>query len=396
MGSINTRNGRLLFDFRYLGIRCREQTKLVDSSANRKRAKQILEHIEAEITLGTFEYATYFPKSKKVEKLKEHNLKINQTNAEVPTFEAFSKTWYGECEVTWKTSHKRSVKGTLDKYLVPEFGSLPVNQITKAAILAFRAKISKLPGRTGNKTWSAEHVNHTMTPLRQILNEAADRYGFTTPYRGIKALKVPKTEVEPFTIDQVRKIISTVRPDFKNYYTVRFYTGMRSSEIHGLQWQYIDFERRQIMIRKTIVRGEITTTKNDGSLREIEMSQPIYSALKEQKNNTGNKIFVFCSKEGMPLDNNNVTKRVWYPLLKHLELKKRRPYQSRHTTATLWLAAGENPEWIARQMGHTTTEMLFRVYSRFVPNLTRRDGSAFERLLNSEMNNTGNGKGYQK
>ena len=56
-------------------------------------------------------------------------------------------------------------------------------------------------------------------------------------------------------------------------------------------------------------------------------------------------------------------------------------YHCRHTAATLWLAAGENPEWIARQMGHTTTEMLFRVYSRYVPNLTRKDGSAFERLL---------------
>jgi len=32
-------------------------------------------------------------------------------------------------------------------------------------------------------------------------------------------------------------------------------------------------------------------------------------------------------------------------------------------------------------MGHTTTEMLFRVYSRFVPNLTRQDGTAMERLL---------------
>jgi integrase len=49
--------------------------------------------------------------------------------------------------------------------------------------------------------------------------------------------------------------------------------------------------------------------------------------------------------------------------------------------ATLWLAAGENPEWIARQMGHTSTEMLFTVYSRFVPNLTRRDGSAIERMF---------------
>ena len=53
----------------------------------------------------------------------------------------------------------------------------------------------------------------------------------------------------------------------------------------------------------------------------------------------------------------------------------------RHTAATLWLASGEAPEWIARQLGHTSTEMLFRVYSRFVPNLTRQDGSAIDRLL---------------
>ena len=39
------------------------------------------------------------------------------------------------------------------------------------------------------------------------------------------------------------------------------------------------------------------------------------------------------------------------------------------------------PEWIARQLGHTNTQMLFRVYSRYVPNLTRQDGSAMERLL---------------
>ena len=77
--------------------------------------------------------------------------------------------------------------------------------------------------------------------------------------------------------------------------------------------------------------------------------------------------------------------RVWYPLLRYLGLRKRRPYQTRHTAATLWLASGESPEWIARQMGHTTTEMLFRVYSRFVPNLTRQDGSAFERLLASNL-----------
>lgn len=54
MGSINVRSGKLLLDFRFKGERCREQTKLIDSPANKKRAKQILDRIEAEITLGTF------------------------------------------------------------------------------------------------------------------------------------------------------------------------------------------------------------------------------------------------------------------------------------------------------------------------------------------------------
>ncbi|CAM3051860.1 hypothetical protein VIRA109638_11675 [Vibrio rarus] len=91
--------------------------------------------------------------------------------------------------------------------------------------------------------------------------------------------------------------------------------------------------------------------------------------------------FVFCNGVGNPLDMRNVRERVWKPALEAMGMSYRRPYETRHTAATLWLAAGEAPEWIARQMGHTTTKMLFAVYSRFVPNLTRQDGSAFEKLL---------------
>ena len=122
-----------------------------------------------------------------------------------------------------------------------------------------------------------------------------------------------------------------------------------------------------------------------GSARDILMSAPVHKALTEQHEVTGRLDFVFCNAAGNPLCHRNVTKRVWYPILRHLGLRKRRPYNSRHTAATLWLASGESPEWIARQLGHTTTEMLFRRYSRFIPNLTRQDGSAFERLLDQSF-----------
>src|SRR5207248_5947675 len=66
MGSVRARkdNGLLFFDFRYQGRRCREQTLLTDTPANRKRMEKVLARIEAEFEAGTFDYAATFPKSK--------------------------------------------------------------------------------------------------------------------------------------------------------------------------------------------------------------------------------------------------------------------------------------------------------------------------------------------
>jgi len=221
--------------------------------------------------------------------------------------------------------------------------------------------------------------------LRMILTEAADRYEFAPAFINIKPLRVGKTDVQPFTMQEVQDILRTVRADFRNYYIVRFFTGTRTSEVDGLKWQYVDFERRTISIKETIVNDYEETPKTGESERDIQMSQMVFDALLAQHKVTGQGVYVFATSAGTPISHRNISKRVWYPLLRLLGLKKRVPYQTRHTYATLMLASGEAPEWIARQMGHTTTEMLFRVYSRFIPNLTRQDGSAFERLMAAQM-----------
>jgi len=123
------------------------------------------------------------------------------------------------------------------------------------------------------------------------------------------------------------------------------------------------------------------------------MSSPVFEAFSRQYKVTGktNK-FVFCNAEGNVLDHSNVSKRIWHPMLRHLGLKARPAYQSRHTAATLWLSAGENPTWIAMQMGHSNTRMLFERYSRYVKDASRNDGSTFEKLLMMQLDqhNKGN------
>ena len=399
MASIRARSdtGMLFLDFRFRGERCREQTMLADNPANRKRLSKVLAKIEEQIFTGTFSYREFFPGSKNAAKFDQPAPIVQMTviaqalgeqggGKATPMFKDFAETWFAEKSVEWRTSHKKTVRDDIDKRLIPRFGERMVGNITKADILAFRADLAKAPARNKTNLLSNPRINKILNPLRQILCEAADRFDFRTPFQNIKQLRVKRTDVEPFSLDQVKRIIESVRLDFKQYFILRFFTGMRTGEVHGLKWKYVDFDRRLILVRETVVDGEETYTKTDSSQREIQMSQQVYDALKEQEKATRHIAdFVFCNREGLPLDYKNVNNRVWKPLLRHLGLKVRRPYQCRHTAATLWLGAGENPEWIARQLGHTTTEMLFRVYSRYVPNLTRRDGSAFERLLAANL-----------
>jgi len=393
--TVRKETGKLVMDFTYCNVRCREQTALPDTLQNRKRVEVVLEKIKKALRNGTFKYRDYFPESALASRFdpaaavdvgKSMQSPVNSSS---PHFQDFARQWFKEHEIEWRRSHIRSLRSTLDGRLIPHFGQKVVSSITKSDILAYRATLAKVKGRGDKEGLSPKRINEIIGTLCQIIDEAADRFEFTTPTTNIKRLRVRKVDVDPFSLQDVQSILATVRADYRNYFTVRFFTGMRTGEVHGLKWRYVDFEHRLIRVRETFVLGEDEYTKTDGSQRDIQMSQLVFEALKRQQAATGKvSAFVFSNRLGKPLDHKNATNRVWYPLLRHLGLKKRRPYQCRHTAATLWLAAGEAPEWIARQLGHTTTEMLFRVYSRYVPNLTRRDGSAFERLITQSIADT--------
>ena len=121
MASIRVRKetGLLFFDFRFCGQRCREQTMLQDTPANRKRLEKALAKIEAEIASGTFDYAATFPGSRNVP-ARDHGAApavqpegperpsspvaaaASAAASPTPSFKDFTATWLSEHQIEWR------------------------------------------------------------------------------------------------------------------------------------------------------------------------------------------------------------------------------------------------------------------------------------------------------
>jgi integrase len=62
--------------------------------------------------------------------------------------------------------------------------------------------------------------------------------------------------------------------------------------------------------------------------------------------------------------------------------------QTRHTCATILLGGGVSPLWIAKVMGHRNTEMVIKVYSKYVEGIRgTNDGAILDNTCNCTQGN---------
>jgi len=384
MSSIRERGGKLVFDFTFNGTRCRETTRLKDTVGNRKIANEILTRIDAEIIVGTFCYEKYFPKSKRVALFNEFNeLKVKKESHILPTLAEFTAIWLQENSGGWRPTYLYKLNGMFNKYILPNLGSINLRDITKSDVLLFRNELVAYKKSNG-KPMTSYNVNRIMMKLKAVLAEASERFTIDNVSSTVKSLKNEVVEVSPLSLNQVVKFLQLIRYDYHCYFNTRFFTGLRSSEVTALKWQDIYLKDSYLMVRSALVSGEIINTKTVGSYRKVELNKLVVDCLSNHKKNTQfnqSSDFVFCTSDGKHVNNNNICARVWHPMLRLLNLNPRKLYQTRHTTASFWLASGESPEWIAKQMGHNSTALLFSTYSRFIANNTQKDGSRFDNFL---------------
>ncbi|WP_151884113.1 tyrosine-type recombinase/integrase, partial [Pseudomonas putida] len=166
----------------------------------------------------------------------------------------------------------------------------------------------------------------------------------------------------------------------------------------------VDLAAGTVEIRRARVAGQYKVTKTRRSTRKVKLLAPALRALKAQARFTQNLPpelievvdrdnrtmreqrvrFVFHNTAtGEPYRSSDVLRHGWW--IFHLEkagVRQRGPNTCRHTFASQLLSSGiATPEWIADQMGHTSTAMIFKHYAKWIS----EDGPDVVGLLNQAL-----------
>ncbi|TYB81849.1 MAG: tyrosine-type recombinase/integrase [Kosmotoga sp.] len=362
------RGNTIWYRFNYNERQVRESTGLENTKENLEEAKFDFKRLKRQLKEDTFDYLKWFPNSPNLEKF---GIQKEVPEEEIPRikFSELAEEWYlRQKKLRLKNTTLKGYKSSR-KYAVEFFGDMYVHKIKRIDVEDYI--IHLMDRELNNKT-----INNKLIAVRRILELAYDKELIEeNPARRVKNLRVEKSEIEPFTAEEVSLILNHAYKHYHRFYAfyaVLFLTGMRMGEVLAMKWQNVDFNRETYHVRERMTNGDLDTVKTVGSKRHVEFDEDgiVLEALKEHKKYSFMKSdFIFLNQYGNEYTSSNHIKiNVWEPMLKRLGLEYRIMYQARHTYAVLSLLAGDNINFICSQMGHASFEMLFRVYGRFIKN----------------------------
>lgn len=301
---------------------------------------------------------------------------------ELPSLVTFATTWFEDASVAWRSTTADGVQSVLARHLLPVFKGVPIDGFTRAEVLALRSRLVREP-KTDGATRSPARVNLILQTLGRIFDERERQLGIPNPCDDLRRLPTRRTVIQPFTLPELTQLAAVTPAHLQDYVWLRGLVGLRSGEVNGLRWEDVDLAAGTIEIRQARVCGHDVLPKNEFSERTIALIPAAREALVRQHERTGAAGgYVFLTPRGCPLDTRNFARRDWPRLLAAAGLKRRAPEQLRHTAATLLLAAGEAPTYVARILGHADCRMLLTAYARFMPGaLGRTDGLALQRAI---------------
>jgi integrase len=178
------------------------------------------------------------------------------------------------------------------------------------------------------------------------------------PLNNIRLPKLDKYEPKPFSFEETQLLISNAEGWFKNFLGFLFLTGMRIGEVCSLDWD--DIKDDYIIVSKSMSNGVEGKTKT-GNARNVPVFNDLRPFIEAQKEITQSGR-IFPKAKGA-----HHMRYYWQTLTKKCGMEGRIMYNARHTFAIRALDSNRfKVSFVAQMLGHSSTQMLFNKYAKFI------------------------------
>lgn len=227
-----------------------------------------------------------------------------------------------------------------DKHIAPQLGSTPLREITPERIARWQADTSRTTGPSA--------VHKAASLLASILQRAVEGERIpTNPARLVRKPKVPKrTEVRPLSPATVEAMRAVLGPRDAMLVSILAYAGLRPGEALSLRW-------RDVRDRTLLVYAPKTNTT-----RTVRLLAPLAHDLREWRMASGRppeRSPVIASRGGDVWSEEayrSWRRHAFDRAVKAAGIERARPYDLRHSFASLLLHEGRSVIYVARQLGH--------------------------------------------
>ena len=280
------------------------------------------------------------------------------------TFTEFAEQWLRDyATVQVKPSTLGGYRSMLASSLIPFFGDVPLASIRTADVQRYVAErlASGVKGAT---------VQKALIMLKGMLKQAVEwDYLRVNPAQAAKAPRREHTEMDFLTPAEIHAFLGALDREWYALFFTAIFTGMRLGELLALQWSDIDWRSGTIRVRRSVWHGQFQEPKTRYAVRTIGMSPRLANVLMDHKITApwSRYDLVFCTADGLFIDQANLRHRVFEPTLRVAGLRKMRIHDLRHTFASLLINQGENLKYVQHQLGHASITTTVDRYGHLMP-----------------------------
>jgi integrase len=287
--------------------------------------------------------------------------------------------------------------GKVRLHIAPALGTVPLRRLRPQQLEALYDRM--LHPTDGGRAYTPKMVLEVHQIIRRSLADAVERGLLTRNVALVahapKLRAIPTVEHDAWDAEQLHAFLGAAAGHRHfAFLWVAAFTGMRRSELVGLQWRDIDFEHAAVSVTRGLVSVgyelKISPGKTPRARRRIDLDPTTVGILRAWKEWQAVEQaaagadpqpgWVFAEPDGHPVHPHSVA-QACDRIAARAGLPQIHLHGLRHTHATLLIKAGVPVKVVSERLGHSTTAFTIETYQHVLPGMQAEAAHIFETLV---------------